>query len=138
MARIIALDYGGKRTGVAETDDAKVFAFGVKTIPTSTIWVFLNDYFKKNAVELLVIGNPKRLNNEATHATPLVHQFAKEFQIKYPATPIAFVDERFTSKMASQSMIEMGLKKKDRQNKEIVDEISATLILQSYLAQINR
>lgn len=122
----------------SKTDENKIFAFGLKTIPTNTIWTFLEDYFQNNEVEMLVLGEPKRLNNEATHATPLVHQFATTFKQKFPSTPVKMVDERFTSKMASQSMLEMGLKKKDRQKKELVDEISAVLILQSYLSQNNR
>ncbi|MEO9258241.1 MAG: Holliday junction resolvase RuvX [Crocinitomicaceae bacterium] len=136
MSQIIALDYGGKRTGIATTDDAKIFAFGVGTVLTKELWPFLATYFQKHKVELLVLGEPKRLNNEATHATPLVHKFAEEFKKKYPEIPIQLIDERFTSKMASQSMIEMGMKKKDRQKKELVDEISAVIILQSYLSQV--
>jgi putative Holliday junction resolvase len=136
MSHILALDYGAKRTGVAKTDEAKIFAFGIKTVETKELWSFLEYYFQNNKVEKLVIGEPKRLNNEATHATTLVLAFVREFNKKYPNIPVVQVDERFTSKIAAQSMIEMGLKKSVRQQKERVDEISAVLILQSYLSQI--
>lgn len=134
MSHILAFDYGAKRIGIAKTDEAKIFAFGLTTVPTKEIWHFLATYLAKNQVEKIIVGEPKRLNNEATHATSLVHQFVSDFQQKHPQLPIQLVDERFTSKMASQSMLDMGLKKKERQNKELVDEISATLILQSYLS----
>ena len=138
MSQIIALDYGGKRTGVATTDDAQIFAFGVGTVLTKELWAFLATYFQKHKVDLIVLGEPKRLNNDATHATPLVNKFAEAFKKKYPEIPIQLIDERFTSKMASQSMLEMGMKKKNRQKKELVDEISAVIILQSYLSQVRR
>jgi putative holliday junction resolvase len=134
MPRILALDYGQKRTGIAATDDLQIIASGVGTVLTKDLFDFLKTYFLKNTVEGLVVGEPKRLNNEATHSTAMVYEFVDKFKKAYPTIPVYLEDERFTSKMASQSMIEMGMKKKDRQRKELVDEISAVLILQSYLA----
>lgn len=133
MPRIIAIDYGLKRTGLAVTDPLKIIATGLTTIHPKELISFLKDYFSKEQVELIIIGEPKNLDDTDTHATPFVEKTIKELQKNFPAIPIKKVDERFTSKMASQAMIEMGLKKKQRQNKALVDEIAATIMLQEYL-----
>ena len=133
MARILSIDYGGKRTGLAVTDPLKIIATGLKTVETPKLISFLKDYFSKEAVELVIVGMPVNWNDTATHATPLVQKFIKEFQKNFPSVPIKEVDERFTSKLASQAMLQMGLKKKQRQNKAMLDEIAATIMLQEYL-----
>lgn len=134
MPQLLALDYGSKRTGIAVTDDLQIIASGLTTVQTKDLFKFLVDYFKKHEVTTIVLGEPKRLNGEMTHSSEEV----AELKIKLKETfgkPVEMVDERFTSKMAFQSMIDAGLKKKQRQNKALVDEISATLILQSYMEQ---
>jgi len=133
MARILSIDYGGKRTGLAVTDPLKIIATGLCTVETPKLNAFLKDYFSKEEVELVIIGMPVNWDDSATHATPLVQKFIKEFQINFPSIPIKEVDERFTSKLASQAMLQMGLKKKQRQNKSMIDEIAATIMLQEYL-----
>ncbi|HEX2608824.1 MAG TPA: Holliday junction resolvase RuvX [Flavisolibacter sp.] len=133
MSRILSIDYGGKRTGLAVTDPLKIIATGLCTVETPKLMPFLKEYFAKEAVELVIIGMPVNWDDSATHATPLVQKFIKEFQKQFPALPIKEVDERFTSKLASQAMLQMGLKKKQRQNKAMVDEIAATIMLQEYL-----
>ena len=133
MARILSIDYGGKRTGLAVTDPLKIIATGLCTVETPKLSAFLKDYFSKAEVELVIIGMPVNWDDSATHATPLVQKFIKEFQINFPSIPIKEVDERFTSKLASQAMLQMGLKKKQRQNKSMIDEIAATIMLQEYL-----
>lgn len=134
MPRIIAIDYGLKRTGLAVTDPLKIIATGLTTVESSKLISFLKDYFKKENVELILIGEPKNLDDSDTHATPLVRQIIIKLQKEFPSIPIQTVDERFSSKMASRAMIDMGMKKKQRQNKALVDEISATILLQAYLA----
>ena len=133
MPRILAIDYGAKRTGLAVTDPLQIIATGLTTVESPTLIQFLKNYFIKEAVELILIGEPKNLDDTDTHATPLVRQIIARIQKEFPAIPIKTVDERFTSRMASRAMIEMGMKKKQRQNKALVDEISATIILQEYL-----
>lgn len=133
MARILSIDYGGKRTGLAVTDPLKIIATGLGTVETPKLNAFLKDYFSKEQVELVIIGMPVNWDDSATHATPLVQKFIKDFQKNFPSTPIKEVDERFTSKLASQAMLQMGLKKKQRQNKSMIDEIAATIMLQEYL-----
>lgn len=133
MARILSIDYGGKRTGLAVTDPLKIIATGLQTVETPKLVSFLKDYFSKEEVELVIIGMPVNWDDTATHATPLVQKFIKEFQKNFPSVPIKKVDERFTSKLASQAMLQMGLKKKQRQNKAMLDEIAATIMLQEYL-----
>src|SRR5215217_3665381 len=135
MSRILSIDYGGKRTGLAVTDPLKIIATGLCTVETPKLLTFLKDYFSKEPVELAIIGMPVNWDDTATHATPLVQQFIKTFQKKFPAIPIREVDERYTSKLASQAMLQMGLKKKQRQDKGIVDQIAATIMLQEYLQQ---
>ena len=133
MSRILAIDYGLKRTGLAVTDPLKIIATGLTTVESKQLIPFLKDYFSKEEVELMIIGEPKNLDDSDTHVTQLVRNIIKELQKNFPAIPVKTVDERFTSKMASRAMIEMGLKKKQRQNKALVDEIAATIMLQEYL-----
>ena len=133
MARILAIDYGKKRTGIAVTDELQLIASGLTTIDTKTIFSFLSDYFEKENVELLLVGEPKQMNNTPSESEALIRPFIEKLKIQFPDMEIKRVDERFTSKMAFQTMIDSGLKKKQRQNKALIDEISATIILQSYL-----
>ena len=135
MPRIISIDYGKKRTGIAVTDPLRIIATGLTTVDTQKLMPFLKDYFLKEEVEMVIIGMPVNLDDTDTHATPMVRQFIGGFKKNFPAIPIKEVDERFTSKMASRAMIEMGMKKKQRQDKSLVDEIAATLMLQEYLQQ---
>jgi putative Holliday junction resolvase len=135
MARILSIDYGRKRVGLAVTDSQQIIANRLTTIPTHTIWDFLNDYFKKEKVETVVVGYPKQMNNEASEAVRYINPFLKKFQIQYPEMNLEIHDERFTSKMAFQTMIDGGLKKQKRQDKALIDGISATIILQSFLEQ---
>ena len=134
MARIICIDYGGKRTGLAVTDPLQIIATALTTIATKELIAFLKNYFVQEKVELILIGEPLNLDDTATHATPLVYNAIKQLQKEFPAIPIKTVDERFTSKLASQAMVQMGMKKKDRQVKANVDKIAATIMLQEYLA----
>jgi len=133
LGRILSIDYGGKRTGIAVTDPLKIIATGLCTVETPKLVSFLKDYFLKEQVELVIIGMPLNWDDSATHATPLVEKFIKQFQKNFPSVPIKEVDERFTSKLASQAMLQMGLKKKQRQNKAMLDEIAATIMLQEHL-----
>ncbi len=133
MPRILCIDYGGKRTGIAVTDPLKIIASGLTTVDTKELIPFLKKYMQTEAVELILIGEPLDLNDQETHATPLVRAAIQKLKKEFPTIPIQTVDERFTSKMASRAMIEMGMKKKDRQNKKLVDEIAATIMLQEYL-----
>jgi putative Holliday junction resolvase len=133
LGRILSIEYGGKRTGLAATDPLKIIATGLCTVETPRLLAFLKDYFSKEQVELVIIGMPVNWDDSATHATPLVQKFIKDFQKNFPSIPIKEVDERFTSKLASQAMLQMGLKKKQRQNKAMIDEIAATIMLQEYL-----
>lgn len=137
MARILSIDYGGKRTGIAVTDPLKIIATGLTTIETPKLFGFLKDYFKKEEVELIIIGEPKNWDESDTHATPLVRKAIERLNKEFPAIPVKTVDERYTSKMASRAMIDMGMKKKDRRNKALVDEIAATILLQEYLNSIS-
>jgi len=136
LARILSIDYGAKRTGIAVTDPLKIIATGLTTVDTRQMIPFLKDYFAKEVVELIVIGEPKNWDDSDTHATALVEKFIRELQKQFPQMPIQKVDERYTSKMAKDAMLEMGLKKKARRNKALVDEIAATIILQEYLRSI--
>lgn len=133
MARIIAIDYGLKRTGLAVTDPLQIIATGLTTIQSPTLIPFLKDYFQREQVELILIGEPRNWDDSATHATPLVEAVIKKLAKEFPTIPIKPVDERYTSKMAKQSMLDMGLKKKQRRDKKLVDEIAATIMLQEYL-----
>lgn len=133
MKRILAIDFGTKRTGIAVTDALQIIASGLTTVDTKNLLPFLKDYFSKEAVALVVIGEPKQLNNTASESEKAIQEFIKKFKATFPEMPLQRVDERFTSKMAFQTMIDSGLSKKQRKNKALVDEISATIILQSYL-----
>ncbi|HZI00028.1 MAG TPA: Holliday junction resolvase RuvX [Flavisolibacter sp.] len=133
MARILSIDYGGKRTGLAVTDPFQIIATGLCTVETPKLMVFLKDYFAKEQVELVIIGMPTNWDDSDTHATPLVKKFIEQFKKNFALIPVKEVDERFTSKMATQAMLQMGLKKKQRQNKALVDEIAATIMLQEHL-----
>jgi putative Holliday junction resolvase len=134
MPRILCIDYGKKRTGIAVTDPLQIIATGLTTVDSSELISFLKTYFQQEEVELIVIGEPKNLDDSDTHATPLVNAIIKKLEKEFPNIPIKKVDERFTSKMAKQAMIDMGMKKKDRRNKRTVDEIAATIMLQEFMS----
>ena len=127
MSRIIAIDYGRKRTGIAVSDTLQMIANGLTTLQ------FLLDYVAKEPVERILVGLPKQMNNEASENMKNIEPFVRSLKKKLPDMPVEYVDERFTSVLAHRTMLEAGLKKKDRQNKALVDEISATIILQTYL-----
>lgn len=135
MARILSIDYGLKRTGLAVTDPLQIIATGLTTVESPKLIPFLKDYFKKESVELILVGEPKNWDDSDTHATPLVKAIVGKLQKEFPSIPLRMVDERYTSKMASRAMIDMGLKKKQRRNKALVDEIAATILLQEYLGR---
>ena len=135
MPRIISIDYGAKRTGLAVTDPLHIIATGLTTVESKQLIPFLKDYFAREEVELIIIGEPKNWDDTDTHATPLVEKIIKQLEKNFPKTPIKKVDERYTSKMAKDAMLEMGLKKMQRRNKKLVDEIAATILLQEYLRQ---
>ena len=132
----MAIDYGAKRTGIAVTDPMQIIASGLSTIPTSELIPFLVDYLKEESVETLVVGEPKQMDNSVSQSETLIQNFLKELNRYLPSINIVRQDERFTSKLAVRSMIEGGVKKNKRRNKALVDEISATLILQAYLNRI--
>lgn len=133
MARILALDYGGKRTGVAITDELQLIASGLTTVATSELMDFLKKYFAEEKVELVLVGEPKQRDGAPSNIETEIKKFLTKFAKAFPTMPVERVDERYTSKMAFQTMIDSGLKKKQRRNKALVDEISATIILQDYL-----
>ena len=133
MGRIVAIDYGLKRTGIAVTDDLQIIASGLTTVGTSQLMTFLKEYAQQETVELFLIGQPKQMDNTPSESEKLITPFIEKLEKTFPAIEVKRVDERFTSKMAFQTMIDSGLKKKQRKNKALVDQISATLILQSYL-----
>ncbi len=133
MARILSIDYGQKRTGIAVTDDFQIIASGLTTIPSAELISFLKTYFSKENVETVIIGEPKQMNGLPSESTEIIEKFIVQFQTEFPTIKMERVDERFTSKMAFQTMIDSGLKKKQRQNKGLIDEIAATILLQDYL-----
>lgn len=133
MSRILAIDYGRKRTGIAVSDPLQIIASGLTTVPTHQLMDFLLNYIKQEQVECIIIGHPKQLNNEDSENMKNIIPFINRLKKILPDMPVQLVDERFTSVLAHQTMLAGGLKKKDRQNKALVDEISATIILQSYL-----
>ena len=133
MGRILSLDYGSKRTGIAVTDELQIIASGLTTVSTPKLIEFLKDYISSEKVELILVGEPKQKDGTHSDIEVDIQKFLKKFQPLFPEMPILRVDERFTSKMAFQTMIDSGLKKKQRRNKALVDEISATIILQQYL-----
>jgi putative Holliday junction resolvase len=134
--RILAIDYGKKRVGLAVTDPLKIIANRLATVPAHEIWDFLKEYFQKEQVECVVVGYPRQMNNEPSEAVLYINPFLNRFRKLYPGMTLELADERFTSKMAFQTMIDAGLKKKARQNKETIDAVSATIMLQSYLEQL--
>jgi putative Holliday junction resolvase len=136
MSRIISIDYGAKRTGLAVTDPLQIIATGLTTVESKQLIPFLKDYFSREEVELIIIGEPKNWDDTDTHATPLVEKIIKQLEKNFPKIPIKKVDERYTSKMAKDAMLEMGLKKMQRRNKKLVDEIAATIMLQDYMRRI--
>ncbi len=133
MARLVALDFGKVRTGIAVTDELQLIASGLTTVATEDLIDFLKKYLSEEAVDCFVVGEPKQMNNMPSESEVLIQEFLKKLKATFAEIPVVRQDERFTSKMAFQSMIDGGLKKKQRRNKALVDEISATLILQSYL-----
>ncbi|MCC8172105.1 MAG: Holliday junction resolvase RuvX [Parabacteroides sp.] len=133
MGRIVGIDYGRKRTGIAVTDTLQIIANGLTTVASGEVVKFLADYAGREPVELFVVGLPKQMNNEPSENMKYVQAFVTHLQRTIPSVPVEFYDERFTSVMAHQTMREGGLKKKKRQDKALVDEISATIILQAYL-----
>lgn len=133
MGRILAIDFGEKRTGIAVTDELQIIASGLTTIDTKDLLTFLTNYTQKENVELFVVGEPKQMNNRESQSEQHIQPFLNSLQKKIPHIPVKRIDERFTSKMAFQTMIDSGLNKKQRRNKGLIDEISATIILQSYL-----
>lgn len=137
LGRILAVDYGKKRVGLAVTDPLKIFGSALTTVSTHELFTYLKSYFEKEQVEKLVVGLPKQMNNQPSESMPLIKKFVEQFKKQYPGIPVEMVDERFTSKLAVQTMVMGGVKKKDRQNKELVDTVSATIILQSYLESEN-
>jgi putative Holliday junction resolvase len=134
MGRVLAIDYGKVRTGIAVTDELQIIASGLTTVSTKDLLEFLSKYIKNENVELFIVGLPKQMNNELSESEALIVPFLKKLEVKFPNIPMERVDERFTSKMAFQTMIDSGLNKKQRRNKALVDEISATIILQTYLS----
>ncbi|AUC84887.1 Holliday junction resolvase RuvX [Polaribacter sp. ALD11] len=133
MARILAIDFGKKRTGIAVTDELQIIASGLTTVNTTELLSFLKEYISKEKVELFLMGQPKQMDNSDSESEALILPFLKKIEKLFPQIPMKRIDERFTSKMAFQTMIDSGMKKKQRRNKAMVDEISATIILQSYL-----
>ncbi len=133
MKRILAIDYGTKRTGIAVTDTEQIIASGLTTVNTQEIFKFLNDYLIKEKVECAVVGEPKNLDNTPSESAASINEFIKKLKIKHPDLTIYRIDERFTSKMAFQAMIAGGVKKMDRRNKGTIDMVSAAIILQSFM-----
>lgn len=136
MGKLLAIDFGLKRTGLAITDENKIIASGLKTVDSRDLMTFLVNLNQKEKLETIVLGEPKRLNNEPSHITANVHLLKEALEKQFPLIPVVLIDERFTSKMAFQSMIDNGMSKKQRSNKGLIDEISATIILQSYMQSL--
>ena len=133
MGRILAIDYGRKRTGIAVSDTLQLIANGLTTLSTNELLAFLKDYLSREPVERVVVGLPRQMNNQASENLRYVEAFAASFRKQFPAVPVEYVDERFTSVMAHRATLDGGLKKKKRQDKALIDEISATIILQTYM-----
>ncbi|WP_282073588.1 Holliday junction resolvase RuvX [Polaribacter atrinae] len=133
MGKILAIDFGKKRTGIAVTDELQIIASGLTTVNTEDLISFLKKYISENEVELFIVGKPKQMNNTDSESEALILPLLKKLEKQIPKIPLLRIDERFTSKMAFQTMIDGGLNKKQRRNKALIDEISATIILQSYL-----
>lgn len=135
MPRILAIDYGQKRTGIAVTDELQIIASGLTTVATETLFSFLETYFKKEQVFKILVGEPRQMNGEPSQSAAMIDAFVHQLMAKFPEMKVIRVDERYTSKLAFQSMLDSGLKKKQRQNKALLDEISATIMLQDYLSR---
>ena len=133
MTRVLAIDYGKKRVGLAVTDPTQIIANSLTTVPTHELWDWLQNYFGKEKVGKVVVGYPRKMNNQPSEAVSFINPFLKKFQQRYPEIELELFDERFTSKMAFQTMIDGGVKKQKRRDKAMVDAISATIILQGYL-----
>jgi len=133
MGRLLAIDYGTKRTGIAVTDPLKIIPTGLTTVKSCVLLDYLKDYFDRECVEQIIIGLPKQMNNKPSESMTYIEIFVKKLKKQFPDIPVEFYDERFSSVLAKRAMLEGGMKKKDRQNKAIVDEISATIILQDYM-----
>ncbi len=133
MARILAIDYGGKRCGIAITDESKIIASGLTTVKTGDLLIWLKEYMSKEDIELFVVGEPKRLHGDASESEKLIQPFLEKLNNEFPGIPVKRIDERFTSKIAFDTMIASGISKKKRRDKALVDQISATIILQDYL-----
>lgn len=138
MSRVLAIDYGRKRCGIAVTDPLKIIANGLTTVPTHELFDFVSNYIKQEEVESIVIGLPKQVTGEESESMKYIRPFVNRLKNSMPNMPVIWVDERFTSKLAFQTMIDGGVKKSDRRNKGMIDQISATIILQTYLEQQNR
>lgn len=138
MGRIMAIDYGRKRCGVAVTDPLRIVANGLTNVPAHELMAFIQNYVKTEQVDVIVVGEPKDMKNNASESAKYIEPFVRQLEKTFPAIEIKRYDERFTSVIAHQTMLDAGLKKKQRQNKELVDTISATLILQSFMNFINR
>lgn len=138
MARILAIDYGTKRVGIAVTDPLQIIASGLTTVASKDIFDFLKNYLEKETVECIVVGEPKNLDNSPSESAKATNDFVEKLKKLFVNITIERMDERFTSKMAFQTMIDSNLKKKDRRNKELIDEISAAIILQSYMEKIKK
>jgi putative Holliday junction resolvase len=136
MARLMAIDYGIKRTGIAVTDELKIIATALTTVETNQLMDYLKTYFAVQPVERLIVGDPSNLNGTPTHATQPVKNFVKQLSISFPELPVSLIDERYTSKMASQVIAMSGKSKKERQNKGLIDQISAVILLQDYMTRI--
>lgn len=134
MSRIMAIDYGIKRTGLAVTDPLQIIATALDTVETKEVWTYLKAYFEKEKVDLVIIGMPKNLDGNDTHGTQPVKAFQEEFQSKFPAIKVTLIDERFTSKIAFNTMLMDGSTKKNRREKGNIDKIAATIMLQDYLS----
>ncbi len=138
MGRILAIDYGSKRTGIAITDPLKIIASPLATIPTSRLIEILTDYLSSEQVEIILIGDPKRLNTQPTHSTHAVHRLASQLRNLFPQVEIKLIDERFTSRIAQKEIAAMGLKKSKRKDKTLTDRVSAVILLQGYLDSVKK
>ena len=138
MSRILSIDFGRKRTGLAVSDPNRIIANGLDTISTAEIWEFLKDYLLREDVSIIVVGYPRQMNNKVSEAVKYIDPFLKKLKSRFPDVKVETYDERFTSKMAMAAMIEGGVKKKARRNKALVDKVSAVIILQSYLEFIEK
>ncbi len=136
MGRVVGIDFGLRRTGLSITDDLNIFAFGLDTIDSKDLMIFLKDLIEKEDVDTLVLGLPKRLNNQDTHITQNIYLLKEELEKQFNLVKVVLIDERFTSKMASQSMHVAGANKKQKREKGLIDKVSATIILQSYLSKL--